>query len=245
LRKTLLAFVLAGFAVSAATAGQILVSPIGGGVVLESGPLPGISLGFTPNVWAIRSLADVHSSVNGSGIATDGKITILAADTEHGLSLLVMIDQQLPFESLFSSGNVFMETAAIGRSVPHMHDATGNVSIIDPGANSRTASGAFGWNSNGGGDGFAWAGLSGGDSMTFRFNKIVGSSLGLDATSTFQFLTWTNVGWQTVAMPADSLSFTETNDFGFAASVVPSPAGFAVAGLALLAPACVRRRRNG
>ena len=239
-----MAFVLAGTAVSAATAGQILVSPIGGGVVLTPGPLSATTLGITPTAWSSASLSSVHASINASGIDTNGKITFLAADTDQGLAMMVLVDQQMLLEGVSASGSVYMDSVASGSSTAFIKDS-GGVSVTANGPNSRTASGAFGWNSNQGGSGFAWAGLSNGDSMTFRFNRIVATQLGLDDPNTFQFVTWVNSGWQTIVVPAGSLSFTQTNDFGFAASVVPSPAGLAVAGFALLAPACVRRRRNG
>lgn len=82
-----------------------------------------------------------------------------------------------------------------------------------------------------------------GNSLTFRFNKLVGDNLRLEDPSTFQFLNWNGAAWETISIPANLLSFSETNDFGFAANVVvPAPSVLALGGASLMTLAVGRRR---
>ena len=98
---------------------------------------------------------------------------------------------------------------------------------VTPGTGAyRIASATLAWNSNGEGDAFAWANLALGDVSTYRFQQIA-SSLGLDATTTFQFVTWNTDHWSLVPISSEDASFTPTGEFGFAAQVIPSPATLA------------------
>ncbi|MBX3379053.1 MAG: hypothetical protein KF805_03075 [Phycisphaeraceae bacterium] len=240
--KSLFAMVLAAGAASAVFAGQIQISNIGGGLVLNSGPLGGIAFPNAPSTWGLSSVASIHASLNASGVSTNGKITFVAADTDQGLAFMALIDQQF-LEGPTALGNVHMDSVTNGANLAYMKDTAGNLTVSAVGPNSRIASGNFAWNSNGGGDAFAWAGLSDGNSMTFRFNSIMGEVLGLNDPSTFQFVTWTGTNWALAAVSADLLSFSDTNDFGFAATAVPAPGVFAIAGAPLLGLSMIRRRR--
>lgn len=238
--------VIASGAVSAGASGAVInVSDIGGGVVLSPCPLTTTLFGEEQTDWSTSSLAAVHASVSTSGIDTNGRITILAADTGHGLALMALIDQQ-SVEGVSSLGHVRMDTVANGTSFAYMNDESSGVTVTPNGPSSRTASGTFEWNSQGGGDGFAWAGLVTGNTMTFRFNRIDGVSLGLNDPATFQFLTWEGTTWTAIDVPVELLSFTDTNDFGFAAAVfVPAPSLFVVAGMSALGCLRISRRRAG
>lgn len=223
-------------------AAQIGISAIGGGLVLNSGPLSTRAFGNGPTQWLGSSLAAVHASINASGVSTNGRITFVAAETNAGLAFMALIDQEL-VTGVNAGGNVHMDSVADGLNQAYLKDTSGNVVIGANGPNARIASGNFGWNSNGGGDGFAWANLASGNTTTFRFNKIANLALGLNAASTFQFVTWDGVKWAEVVVPASLLSFSSTDDYGFSATVlVPSPGFLAVAGIPMLGYA-VRRRR--
>ncbi|MFA6044963.1 MAG: hypothetical protein WC718_08265 [Phycisphaerales bacterium] len=240
--KTLLTIILAGGVISTASAGQIQLSPIGGGVVLNSGPMSGISFGSEPGAWNTSSTLGVNAALTASGISTNGKITFLAADTDHGLAFMAIVDQELVQESA-SLGNLGFVSVANGASLAYVNDSSGSVDVSVTGPNSRTATGSFIWNSNGGGAAFAWAGLVPGNAITYRFNKVSGQALGLDDVNTFQFANWTGTTWELLNIPASDLNFSATDDYGFASTVVPAPASIALIGVSLLTMSSRRRAR--
>lgn len=240
--KTLLTIVLAGSVISTASAGQIRISPIGGGIVLNSGPMSVSSFGSEPGIWNTSSTLGVNAALTASGISTNGKVTFLAADTDRGLAFMAIVDQELVQESA-ALGHLGIDSIANGNNLAYINDNSGSVGVSVNGPNSRAASGAFTWNSNGGGAAFAWAGLVPGNSITYRFNKVSGQTLGLDDVSTFQFANWTGTTWELLNIPAADLNFSATDDFGFASTVVPAPASIALVGASLLAMTSRRRAR--
>lgn len=239
--RTLATFLLAGTLAAAASGGVIGVSNIGGGIVLNSGPLGPNVFGDEQTAWTATSLGNVHSFINASGINTNGVISIFAADTGHGLALLTLIDQQLVLGSPVA-GHVHMDTVGNGTNLAYIKDTQGNVTVTPNGPNARIASGNFLWNSNGGGDAFAWADLNVGNVLAYRFNRNAGESLGLNENPTFQFLNWTGTAWEIIAIPNSLLSFSQSGDFGFSATVVPAPSVAAILGLPIGAT-LIRRRR--
>jgi hypothetical protein len=248
--KTLLAFILAGSVVSAASAGTIRVSDIGGGITLTSGPMGPAVFGNDQTTWTNASLASANAALNGSGIATNMKITIVAADTTHGLSLMALIDQRVNVLGAEEDGHVGMVSVGHGDNLAYLNAAGGNIAIGPnaPGG-SRTASGDFVWNMHGGGNGFAWANLLQGNTMTFRFNKIAGEALGLQENPTFQFATWNGNGWSVVPIPSNELSFTSSGDWGFSSTVlsataIPLPSTVGLASASLLGLPLLGRRRR-
>lgn len=241
--KILLSLITATGVAASCNAAQIGICAIGGGLVLNSGPLTTMAFGNGPNQWLGSSLASVHASINASGVNTNGRITFVAADTTAGLAFMALIDQEL-VAGANVGGNLHMDSVADGVNQAFIKDTSGNVVVGANGPNARIASGNFGWNSNGGGDGFAWANLSSGNTTTFRFNMIANLALGLNASSPFQFVTWDGVKWSEVVVPASLLSFSSTDDFGFSASVlIPTPGALAVAGIPMMGFA-IRRRRT-
>ena len=239
--RSLICLVLAAGSASAALAGQIQVSNIGGGVVLNSGPI-GLAFPGPASLWTTSSVAAIHASLNASGISTEGKVTFLAADTSQGLAFMTLFDRQL-VEGASVMGNLHMDSVANGTSLAYLKDTAGNITIGANGPNARIASGDFAWNSNGGGDAFAWAGLDNGNSATFRFNTLAGMNLGLDASSPFQFVTWTGSVWAVVSVPGGLLSFSATDDFGFAITAVPTPGVLAAMAAPMFGLSMIRRRR--
>jgi hypothetical protein len=240
--RTCVASLLASCIATVAPAGIIAVSDIGGGILLNSGPLvPGL-FGNSETAWSTSALASVHAHLNSNGIATDGKITILAAETDYGISLMALIDAEIGESSTAALGHLHLDTVANGNNLAFANDAGGLITISPASSNARIASGSLEWNSNGGGDAFAWAGLLPGNSMTFRFNRTGIAQLGLNEPATFQFINWNGAAWGVVALPVGLQGFTSTGDYGFAASVlVPAPSALMMCAAPL--PLLLRRRR--
>jgi len=140
-----------------------------------------------------------------------------------------------------------MATVAHGNNLAYLNATGGDVVLSPNGPGVRTAIGNFDWNFHGQGNAFAWADLEVGNTMTWRFNEVGGQTLGLLDPNTFQFVSWTGTNWAIVNLPVSQLSFTASGDFGFSAvvtSVIPLPAGAAMAGLGLGVLPLVRRRRT-
>lgn len=248
LSKAFFAFVVAGGLMGAADAGQIMISDIGGGITLNSGPMGPSVFGNDQSVWTHASLASAHSLLNASGVETNGKITIVAADTTHGLAMMALFDQDTVGRTPIAMGNVELVTVAHGDNLAYLNSGANNVIISPNGPTSRTAMGTVQWNSNGGGNGFAWAALEVGNTMTFRFNKVPDMPLGLDDPNTFQFASWNGSSWSVIPLAPGEKSFTATDDYGFSAqvesiTVVPLPSGSLLAGASLVGLAGLRRRR--
>jgi len=232
-----------GLVGASAQAGSIVIDRIGGGITLNSGPLSGTVFGNDSPGWSSASLMSVHASITASGIATDNKVTFAAADTDHGLAFLTLIDQELGGITEDFSGNMHMVTTADGTNVDYINDMGEGFLVSPQSSSSRVAFGDFHWDNSKKGDGWAWADLQGGDVLTFRFKTIQNMDLGLDASATFQFVTWNGTGWDLIATPAAESSFTAGDEFGFSGVVsVPLPHAAMLAGLPLLGTALWRRR---
>lgn len=217
---------------SASSAGVINVSPIGGGFVLNSGPAPafGPGSGFAPG-----SLAALNAQINADGIATDGRITFAAVDTDTGLAMVALVDQAGPGGGPNNAG-VHMDSVSDVTSIGLASDP---IAVFPSGPNA-IAFGDFAWDSAADGDGFAWSNLSVGTTITWRFQK--NGPLGLIEPATFQFVDWNGTDWDLISVLPGQVSFSPSGEFGFAANVlVPAPAGAALLGLAGLA--ALRRRR--
>lgn len=220
---------------SAASAGVIHVSGIGGGFDMASAPVPAFGAGPTLNPGA---LAVLHAQLNGDGIATDGRITFAAVDTDSGLAMVALIDSLIaPVGSPSASGIHFdgvSDALSLGLSTDPI--------MVFPSGPTRVAFGDFAWDSSGGGDGFAWSNLRQGTALTWRFQK--SGPMGLTEPATFQYVTRSGNQWQLVTLPGDQTSFSQSGEFGFAAtvSVVPSPAGPAL--LAIAGLVAIRRKRR-
>lgn len=245
--KILLTLLVAGSAASVATAGSVRIADIGGGITLNSGPLgPGV-FGNAQTSWTTTSMLSAHDSLRASGISTNMKITFLLADTTHGLSMMALIDEQQTTQGTVAMGHVGMATVARGNNLAYLNATGGDVVLSPNGPGVRTAIGNFDWNFHGQGNAFAWAALEAGNTMTWRFNEVVGQTLGLTDPNTFQFVSWTGTNWTLVNLPVSQVSFTDSGDFGFSATVVssiPLPGGAALAGVGLGGLSLVRRRRN-
>jgi hypothetical protein len=218
---------------SASSAGVINVSPIGGGLTLNSGPAPAFGPGLN---FASGSLAALNAQLNADGIITDGRITFAAVDTDTGLAMVALIDQAGLGGGADNVG-VHMDSVSDVTSIALASDPI----MVFPSGPNRIAFGEFAWDSLGDGDGFAWSNLSEGTSITWRFQKT--GPLGLTEPATFQFVDWNGSNWELISVDPSEVTFSASGEFGFAANVlvVPAPAGAALLGLAGLA--AFRRRR--
>src|SRR3954471_1456475 len=207
-RCVVAAAVVAALGSTAALAGSVVVENIGGGISLHSRDLSATVFGAGAPTWSAASLASVHQSLALDGVVTNGKVTVLLADTDHGLALLTLIDQEAGAINPEAPAQLHMTSFANGNDLAYIHDVQGTVQGVT-GSFSNFATGDFGWNSNGAGDGFGWANLASGNTMTFHFDKVGGGSLGLDEPGTFQFVSWTGTHWSVINIPMADASFTE------------------------------------
>ena len=204
---------------------------IGDDLVLESHSIDG-SFGSMPSNFTEDSLSLVHDSLAASGIDTNAMITVVPVDTDHGLSLMFLVDA--PGES--GSGNSslsFVSTAPDTLSMYVNDDASDITGHIMGTSGTQTAFGLFNWNSSGEGDGFAWANLTPGDEMAVLFSVIEGSHStfpGLNSNNTFQFITWGNGDW----IVAEEVSFNPSGVYAFTGMVLPAPGALALLSLAAL-----------
>jgi hypothetical protein len=221
----------------------VAVDPIAGGLTLHSADLSASVFGDSQPNWSSSSLASVHAALNAGGISTDGKVTTLLADTDHGLALLILIDQQAAAQGTDIDGHLHMASFGNGANLAYINDPSNAVTITPNSATSRLAMGDFDWNSNGAGDGFGWANLQAGNTMTFHFDRILGQNLGLQDPRTFQFVTWNGTAWELASIPDSQASFTDSGEYGFSIVVIPLPAVAALGALPLAGLAILRRRR--
>ncbi len=221
-----------------AFAGIIHVSPIGGGLDLTSGNMPAPAFGPGPG-WTHASMAALSSAFNASGIATDGKVTFAALDSDHGLAMVALIDGDTGVVGDTAS-QLHLDGVSDGTSLAFTSDPS--LFITPPSTTTRIAMGDLVWNSNGSGAGFGWAALHDGSAMTWRFQK--SGPFGLTEPGTFQFVTWNGQGWSLIPLTSAQSSFSVSGEFAFSANVslVPAPGVLGLAGLSGLALA--RRRRT-
>jgi len=239
-----LAAAVAAGACGTAMAGSVSIDPIAGGIVLNSYDLSGSVFGAGQPNWSAASLASVHNSLHASGVTTQGKVTTLLADTDHGLALLILIDDPTASTAGTSDAQIHMASFGNGANLAYINDISGSVIVTPNSPTSRLAIGDFGWDSATAGDGFGWANLAVGNTMTFHFDRITGSPLGLDDPNTFQFVTWTGNNWQVVGIPSAQASFTDAGEYGFAVTAIPLPAAAPLAAMPL-ALLTLRRRGGG
>jgi hypothetical protein len=242
---TLISIFLAAAATTCAHAGSVVIQA-GGALTLQAGDLSASVFGGSDSAWTAASLASAHATLRRSGVQTDGKVTIAAANTSQGLSLLVLVDEALSSpQSTSAYGNLGMFSSAWGAGLSHITDASKAAKIQSVTNGTLAADVTYKWNSNGAGEGFAWTNLDVGDAFSFRFVN-TNLNLGLDQASTFQFVSWNGSSWEVVRSAQNS--FDGRQQFGFSGEViqtvvVPTPSAIALAFGPLMLLGCGRQRR--
>lgn len=212
---------------------------IGASTELQSNLIDGV-FNTEPGQFSDEALNLVHGSLMDSGIQTDAMITIVPVDSDHGLSLMVLVDGA-GSPGIADDSSLSLFTTAPGSSSLYINDNPIDITgHINGGSGMQSAFGFFSWDSTSEGDALAWADLQYGDHVTFLFNLLDGdlpTIPGLQSENSIQFITWQGGAWAV----ASTSSFNELGQFAFAAGVVPAPGAIALLPLAALA---ARRRRR-
>ncbi len=165
-------------------------------------------------------LAFAHSTLNGGGITTDGKITLLPVNTSQGLSFLTLIDEELgggDNGSDASLGITSTASSALGMFINDFNQDSWQ--LIQPPFGSQTLGATFVWDSAGSGDGFAWTDLSIGDAVSYSFTNLNEDGNAIDSEA-FQFVGWDDTnGWEIVS----SNGFKIDGSSVFTGMVIPAP----------------------
>ncbi|MEZ6233625.1 MAG: hypothetical protein R3B68_05510 [Phycisphaerales bacterium] len=223
-------------------------SAVGGGsFVLNPGTLSPTVFGAPPPTFGNNALAFIHNQLMGDGVNTDNIITVIAADTDHGLALFALLDQQ---SGPFTSFNARLDVSAVA------HDASANgingwvnddggeliqIANANPIANTYTFNTTFQWDSNGTGDSFANSNLDVGDSGSLVFNMLPG--FGATGVSRgFQYVSYDNGAWGVVGTGGFNGTPGNPTSTSFDWRVVPVP-GSAALGAVGLGVLGLRRRR--
>ncbi|MBC8203496.1 MAG: hypothetical protein H8E91_06665 [Planctomycetes bacterium] len=204
-----------------------------GSYQLQSHAINGILDGAAPFL-STDDLATIHQELNGWGVETNGKITLLPINTPAGLALFTLMDQETGGGDSGIDASVGIVSTASNSLSMYINDATQDAwNLIQPPFGSQSLGATFVWGSIGSGDGFAWAGMEYGDALSYNFSSIEGDG-GLDAEA-FQFVSW-DEGWKILG----SDGFKTDGSQVFTGSVVPAPP----AALLLTVFALNRRRRR-
>ena len=234
-------------------AGQISVDAIDGGLTLNSADLDSILFTDASPTFAVADMYNVQEHIlnNSSGISLDGQVTIFAAETTMGLSIISLIDEQAePDRSGVANTAVGMSSTTTSTSARMVRDVDGTITQTEV-AGVQTAAGFFEWDSADQGSAFAWTELVAGDYGSFMFTAGNAESSppfphptfpGLNEPDTFQFLTWNEVlnEWEVV----NTSSFSNIDQFSFAFNVLPVPSAVGLGAAGLLGLAGIGRRRR-
>jgi hypothetical protein len=234
-------------------AGQISVDAIDGGLTLNSADLSSILFTSASPTFSAADMygAQEHILANSSGITLDGQVTIFAAQTTMGLSIISLIDEQAsPVRGENEDTALGMSSTTTSTSARMIRDVDGTITHTEA-AGLQSAAGFFDWDSSDQGSAFAWTQLVAGDYGTFDFTSgDPGSNPpfpnptfpGLNDSDTFQFLTWNEVDseWELINMS----SFSGNDQFAFAFNVLPVPSAVGLGAAGLLGLAGMGRRRR-
>ena len=228
----LLALLLTGLVAGSATGALIRIAP---DLELRTGWVPDV-FGDDAGQFSDEALSLIHASLWDSGIQTDERITILGLDTDHGISLVFLVDGAGAGVGSGSASLSFQSTAPIGQTA-WINDQPDDISDGYNGASGKqVAWGLFTWDSSLEGDAFAWSNLQPGDGLSAMFAAVEESTWpALQLDDTFQFISAVDAGWSVL----ESASFSSAGYFAFTAQVTPAPGA-----IALLALAGIRRRRR-
>ncbi|MCB9840669.1 MAG: hypothetical protein H6809_03345 [Phycisphaeraceae bacterium] len=250
MKKGLAIVALAGLAGLASAAPiQINESAVGGGTfVLNPGNLSPTVFSAPSPTFSNNALAYIHSELQGDGVNTNDIVTIIAGDTDDGLALFALIDEEV---SGFKNFNARLDLVAVANDANNdgitgwVNDNGGELVQV---ANSNPIAGTynfdttFQWDTNGKGDAFALSDLGVGDNGSFVFNPIQGyGSFGVSRG--FQYVSFDNGAWHVVGTGTFNGSLANPTSTSLDWRVIPLPhaGAMSLAGLGLIG---VRRRRS-
>ena len=235
---------LAGAATAALTAGAsaafVVVDDLGGPVKMNAVDLPDILDGQAPD-FSDNELSGVHTVLNANGIATDGYVTFLLANTDAGLSFLSLVDNPDPIGAGNGGLTSEMLISTTGPdTLSAWFNADGDDQTSDIGfGDSRTAQAIWTWDGDDEGRGFAWSNLQNGDTVSMFFRDRGTPALGGDQHPVFQFISYEDGEFQQVA----TAEFTIADQYVFSFFTIPGPGAVALlCGAAGLAGTSRRRR---
>lgn len=234
----------------AAHAGSIRVeeSAVGGGTfILSAGDLSSAVFNAASPNFTNGALGYIHSQLAAASINTDNIITVLAVETDDGLALMSLLDQQ---SGAFQAYNARLDMVALA------NDETGDgingwvndnggeliqLGSFNPIAQSYNFNTTFQWDANNRGDAFALSQLDVNDNGTLAFAPL--PQTGLTGVSRgFQYVSWDGAAWVVVGTGQFNNAGTGGSSTSLDWRVIPLPSAGAMslAGLALVG---ARRRR--
>ncbi|MDP7008544.1 MAG: hypothetical protein QGI78_03130 [Phycisphaerales bacterium] len=201
---------------------------------LQSHALDGL-LDSTSPYLSTEDLSTIHQSLNSWGVSTDGKVTVVPIDTQVGLTLFTLLDEELGGGDSGIDASLGVVSTASSSLNLYINDASEDSwNLVQPPFGSQSLGATFVWGSIGSGDGFAWSNMAYGDALSYNFTSVAGSE-GLDAEA-FQFVSWETDGWSVLGTDG----FKADGSQVFTGTVIPAPP----AALLLAALAFNRRRRE-
>ena len=231
-----------------ANAGTIKVeeSAVGGGTfTLNSGNLSPTVFGAasSPN-FTNGALGFIHSELATDGVNTNDIVTIIAGDTNDGLGLFALIDQQagafVGFNSRLDMNAIAVDTAGNGIK-GWVNDNAGELiqtSGSNPIAGTFSFNTTFQWDNAATGDAMALSNLNNGDNGTFVFNTLPGFGT-TGVARGFQYVSFINGNWTVVGAGSFNSSGASTS-LDWQVIPLPGVGAMSLAGLALVG---ARRRR--
>ena len=250
------ALIVAALAVAAAAsahAGTAHITGDGLDFYMSSSNMPGYISNPGSNWLSGPELRSMHESLNAAGIQTDGVVTFMLAETDAGLALFTLVDNNAVVGAGAIDAILGMSSTTVATAGYVMNDLGVDLPNYSNNGTTQTVSGDYFWHPDGGADGMAWTNLQLGDTGTFDFTAYMGGQedgpaggggsastfAGLDSSETFQFITWNGDTWATIM----NGSFSEGGLFSFAFAIVPLPPAVAM-GLAGLGVLALARKRN-
>jgi uncharacterized protein (TIGR03382 family) len=224
-----------GLAVTAfATAEEVTIEVQGDVITLDSVGMPflfGTSEGYS---FSDDDLGETHDLLHAAGIATEGYVTFLLADTNDGLSFLSLIDDHSIHGDQAAELSVISNAPATANF--RLNDAGGDFEEMLNDDDTLTMISEFRWIR---GDSLAWSNLADGDVLDFNFTPM-GTVDNLTADSPYQFLSPNEAGGWDVVWSGDY----DEGEFFFNMSVasVPGPGSVCLLGMASLVGLGRRRR---
>ncbi len=214
--KTLITSILTCLIAVPASASIIQISNASGSFELRSNAM-NLFNDSSPN-FSTSDLASVHSTLNSSGITTDGKITLLPVHTTQGLSFLTLIDREDGGGDIGADTSLGVTSTASNSLGMFINDSANDTwQLIEPPFGSQTLGATFMWDGATSGDGFAWSNLLQGDNFSYSFVDI--DTVGVIDAEAFQFIGWSNDSWDIVS----TNSFKADGSIVFTGMVIPTP----------------------